>query len=220
MTAVRPHDLVRLAAPEALLTGDAPGWVGDALARVPWVVVRRATATAGRLAVGVRGTGRHQRHAAEAPPAAVTGVVAPERLRSPPRHGPATGPVCRTRALAALHDLGPALDARKLAWGPVGSVGFELATGQPATGPDSDLDIIVRVHELPDPDWAADLLGGLTDATARVDCLLETPAGAVALAELAGGPAQVVLRTAAGPRLVTPAQVRAMCARRAGPMGG
>ncbi|WP_155387735.1 malonate decarboxylase holo-ACP synthase [Catellatospora paridis] len=215
MTAVRPHDLVRLGAPEVLLTGDAPGWVGDALARVPWVVVRRATATAGLLAVGVRGTGRHQRHAAEAPPAAVTGVAAPERLRSPPRHGPA----CRTPALVALHDLGPALDARKLVWGPVGSAGFELATGQPATGTESDLDIIVRMHELPDPGWAADLLTGLTDAAARVDCLLETPAGAVALAELAGGPALLVLRTADGPRLVTPEQVQAMCARRTGTVG-
>ncbi len=223
MIAVRPHDLVRLAGPEALLTGGEPGWVSEALVRAPWVVVRRATATAGRLAVGVRGTGRHPRHAAEVLPAAVDRVVTPERLRSPSPHGPAAGSRCRTPALDALYDLGPALDAQGLVWGPVGSAGFELATGQPVTSAGSDLDIIVRTQDLPDPGWAAELLGGLTDTAARVDCLLETAAGAVALAELADGPARLVLRTADGPRLVTPAQIRAMCARHAGaatPAGG
>ncbi|MEU7827099.1 malonate decarboxylase holo-ACP synthase [Catellatospora sp. NPDC049133] len=214
--AVRPHDLLRLACAQAPLTGDEPGWVGEALARTPWVVVRRATAPAGRLPVGVRGTGRHQRHAAEVAPSAVTRVAEPERLRPTPQPGPVPGPA-RTRALVVLHTIGPVLDRRGLVWGPVGSAGFELATGLPVTGPASDLDLIVRTADLPGPDWAADLLGEFTGAAVRVDCLIETPAGAVALAEIAAAADRLVLRTATGPRLVTPAAVRAGCA---GAVGG
>jgi phosphoribosyl-dephospho-CoA transferase len=36
-----------------------------------------------------------------------------------------------------------------------------------------------------------------------VDCQVETPSGAVALAELVDGPSDIMVRTAAGPRLVS-----------------
>ena len=47
---------------------------------------------------------------------------------------------------------------------------------------------------------AAALLDRLADLPARVDVLLETPTGAVALAEYAAG--DCLLRTPTGPRLV------------------
>ena len=55
MIEARPHDLVRLADPDEILTGTEPAWVGAALAAAPWAVIRRAPAPAGHLAAGVRG---------------------------------------------------------------------------------------------------------------------------------------------------------------------
>ena len=42
MIGARPHDLVRLADPDEILTGTEPAWVGRALAAAPWAVIRRA----------------------------------------------------------------------------------------------------------------------------------------------------------------------------------
>lgn len=204
MTATRTHDLVRLADPAAALTGADPAWVGESLAGAPWAVVRRGTAPDGYVAVGVRGPARHQRHAAQVPVGAVQRVVRPERLRP----GPDTA-TDRTPALAALRVIGPALDGLDLAWGPVGGVGFELATGRPATTPASDLDVVVRCDRLPGTGWAAALLDTLRSLPAPVDCLIETAAGGVALAELATGTGRVLLRTAGGACLVDPARIRA-----------
>ncbi|WP_327001100.1 hypothetical protein OHA72_39045 [Dactylosporangium sp. NBC_01737] len=103
----------------------------------------------------------------------------------------------------------PTLDALGHDWGPVGGVGFELATGRPTTTPASDLDVVVRCEALPGTGWAAALLDAFPVLPARVDCLVETTAGAVALAELATGADRVILRTAGGACLVDPAGFRA-----------
>ena len=202
MIRYRPHDLVLLADPTALLTGSEPAWVGRALAAAPWVVVRRCTATVGHLAVGVRGSARHERHALLIPHTAAAAVTWPEDLRC-------TTSVlgARTAALAALQVASPLLDDLGCPWGPTGSVGFELATGRPTTTPASDLDLLIRTDTLPTPAWAAVLAGRLSTLPVQVDCQLETGAGAVALAELATAPPTLMLRTDAGPRLTTPGQV-------------
>ncbi len=67
---------------------------------------------------------------------------------------------------------------------------------------DSDLDVIARVPSPLSRDRARRLHAGLAVLPLRVDVQLETPAGAVALAEYAGAGARVVLRTRAGPRWV------------------
>ncbi len=203
MTA-RTHDLVRLADPAVLLTGTEPAWVAQSLAGAPWAVVRRGRAPDGHLAVGVRGPARHQRHPAQVPGRSVLDVTRPEQL-GPPQDAAAD----RTPALAALRAVRPVLDGLGHDWGPVGGVGFELATGRPATTPHSDLDVVVRCDPLPAAGWAATLLDAFRGLPARVDCLLETTAGAVALAELATGADRVVLRTAGGACLVDPARVGA-----------
>jgi phosphoribosyl-dephospho-CoA transferase len=96
------------------------------------------------------------------------------------------------------------VDDTGLRWGPTGSVGFELATGIPTATTESDLDLLIRV-----PRGSAVVLARLAalhrafgSLAARVDCQVETSAGAVALAELVGGPSDVMVRTAEGPRLV------------------
>ena len=191
----RPHDLLRVRDLDTLLTG-APAWVRASLRRAPWVVVRRAGAPTGRVAVGVRGPARHERYAAVLPVADVDTVVAPENLRAP-----STLAVDEPRALRALRAC-PRILGDDLCWGPTGSVGFELATGRATATPASDLDLVLRTHALPSSAWAADLLEQLVRLPARVDCQLDTGVGAVALAELAAGPGTIVVRTSAGPELV------------------
>lgn len=197
MLAARPHDLVQLDDPAAVLTGAEPGWVARALTAAPWAVIRRAPALAGHLAVGVRGAARHERQALQIPTNAVVRLARPEDLR--PGQGCAT---YRTPALAALHRCQPILDTLAHPWGPTGSTGFELATGHLTTTSDSDLDLLLRVDALPSQAWAADLVDRLSVLPTRVDCQLETPTGAVALAELATGADTILLRSDDGPRLV------------------
>jgi len=198
MILAQPHDLVRLADPDEILTGTEPAWVGAALAAAPWIVIRRARAPAGHLAAGVRGPARHQRHAMLIPAGAAAGIARPEDLR------PAASVIApETPALAALRECRPILDGLGRPWGPTGSAGFELATGYPATTQDSDLDLLIRLGALSGFTRAAALASKLSGLPARVDCYLETGHGAVALAELAAHPDKIVLRTSDGPRLVT-----------------
>jgi phosphoribosyl-dephospho-CoA transferase len=191
----RPHDLLQLR--DRRLPPDAPQWAIRALSVTPWVVVRRATAPMGRVAVGVRGTSRSERYATVVDPDDVCEVVGPEDLAH-------ILPLAdrQLAAMCTLHAVRPVLDHTGLRWGPTGSVGFELATGIPTATTESDLDLLVRAG----PPGTLTLLAGLhrefLSRTVRVDCQVETSSGAVALAELIGGQADVMARTAAGPRLV------------------
>ncbi|MDT7761296.1 MAG: phosphoribosyl-dephospho-CoA transferase [Mycobacterium sp.] len=198
MFSARPYDLLRLSGAH-VLPPDAPPWASSALIAAPWVVVRRAAAPMGRIGVGVRGTSRSERYATDVDPDDVREVVAPEDLAHvAPPSGRELAVMC------TLHAVRPLLDDTGLTWGPTGSVGFELATGACTATPESDLDLLIRV---PDGSPAtlnllAAAYGELRRLAVRVDCQVETPTGAVALAELVGGQSDVMVRTAEGPRLV------------------
>lgn len=183
VAAPRPHDLLRLRRAEPPV--DAPAWVPDALRVTPWVVVRRAVADDGLVGVGVRGRERWQRYAWTAPVDAVVETVTPEMLA----HATPTRDLPVFRALRSVR---PILDG--VCWGPTGSVGFELATRTRAATATSDLDIVVR-QPIPN------LYELLTTLDVRVDCQVETQWGAVALAELASGADDVLVRTPTGPIL-------------------
>jgi phosphoribosyl-dephospho-CoA transferase len=103
--------------------------------------------------------------------------------------------------MGALRTVRGILDDTGVPWGPTGSVGFELATGIPAATTESDLDLLVRVSGGSISVLAA-LHREFRALVVRIDCQIETPFGAVALAELAGEQSDVMVRTAAGPRLV------------------
>ena len=196
MLVARPHDLLRLVGPAALAVG-APEWAVYAIRTTPWVVVRRAPAPEGLIAVGVRGSNRSERHGTHVALDDVREVVAPETLAhvaSARRDLP---------AMRTLHALRPFLDGTGLPWGPTGSVGFELATAQLTVTPDSDLDLLVRTCRVAD---TLPLLSRLHDEfralAVPVDCQIETASGAAALAEIVGEQPDVMMRTAEGPRLV------------------
>ena len=75
------HDLLRLREPGALCADcSVPSWVGPALQRAPWAVVRRGYVREGVVPVGVRGTTRAHRFAAFVALADIAERVSPEDL--------------------------------------------------------------------------------------------------------------------------------------------
>ena len=195
------HALLRVARPPALAAGAAlPAWAGTALARAPWVVVRRARSRDGLIPVGVRGEVRAERLAGWLHPGAVLECVTPPALatraswRSGARHA-------AIPALAALDAVDRLMRRHGLPWGPCGSVGFELASGLSVATAASDLDLMVPAPVPVPRAVAAELRAELAALPVRTDVLLEGPAGAVSLAEYVLGRAPLLLRTADGPRL-------------------
>ena len=197
---MRPHDMLRLASGAELRhEGSVPAWMHVSLARAPWVVVRRARAPADLIPIGVRGSTRAERFAALLAPDAVAARVTPEDLVAERvwHHMPRVRRVESLRVLEAVDELFSSLG---LVWGPTGSVGFELATGVAAVGTASDLDVVVRAPEPWPSESTREIADHLSRLPTRVDAQLDTPVGAVMLAEYARG-GRVLLRTPDGPRL-------------------
>ena len=196
----RPHDVLQLASATAILAdesgNDAPAWATQSLARAPWVVVRRARAVPGRIPVGVRGATRAERWATSVSRADVIGIRTPEDLRAGDDQG-SLPDVAATRALGLL---AASLDHDWACWGPTGSVGFALATRQPAVTETSDLDLLIRCPIRPAPGLLDRVARRFAGQEVRVDCQLETPVGIAHLDDLRRhGPSLV--RTSAGARL-------------------
>jgi phosphoribosyl-dephospho-CoA transferase len=105
-------------------------------------------------------------------------------------------------ALAALSWVEGQLDKSELDWGPVGSVGFELATGQQVVTETSDLDIALFAPTQFSRDTARDLWSAMTAAPAKVDVRVETPYCGFSLEEYAReGTEQVLVRLPASRQL-------------------
>lgn len=198
---VTPHTLLHIAGADSLLWPEAaPAWASTSLACAPWVVVRRARGS-GLIPVGVRGARRPERVAAWLHPDQVLESVTPADLAQR-RAWRESGRRALVPALAALDAVDALLRARDLVWGPCGSVGFELASGTPAAGPASDLDVMIAAAAPLPPAVAVALLAALAQLPVRVDVQLEVPHGAVALAEYAAASGPLALRTVDGVRLV------------------
>lgn len=197
------HDLLRLRDPDDLVSrGPVPGWVNAALTRAPWVVVRRAPVEGTFIPVGIRGQSRGERFAAFISSSSVVQSVSPEELAL----SMAWQTAVRREALPAMSAL-PLVHAilrtATLHWGPVGSVGFELASGVPTAHPSSDLDLIVRLSDFPIPPATTEkLLEMVHRSELRIDLLLETPEGAISLLEYLAGQPNLLLRSSLGPKLI------------------
>jgi phosphoribosyl-dephospho-CoA transferase len=198
-----PHDLLRLRDPRDLVHRvPTPAWVCEALLLAPWVVVRRAPFESELIPVGVRGRNRNERFAAFARTASVVQCAKPEGFAAGQswRETPRRKEVPAMRALPPIHAM---LRKLGLVWGPIGSVGFELASGFPAANSGSDLDLLIRVEDTVLPRaMAEDMVAFMEGVGVRVDVQLETTAGAIALAEYARGVPDLLLRTLNGPRLI------------------
>jgi phosphoribosyl-dephospho-CoA transferase len=199
------HDLIRLREPLGLTADEpAPSWVEPVLRRTPWVVVRRGHVRDRMMPVGVRGLARSQRFAAYVECAEIVERLSPEDLAVSP-YVIERRPEDRAPALAALARVAPILARRGCGWGPGGSVGFEIATTTTTATSSSDLDLILRQDRRLESTEAIALLGVLAEAAVpvRIDVMLETPCGGVALADLVATPKHVLVRTPDGVRLST-----------------
>ncbi|MBN3467161.1 malonate decarboxylase holo-ACP synthase [Pseudomonas savastanoi pv. phaseolicola] len=194
--AVLPHDLL-WGMPLSALPDDAPKWAVETVLAGQPVVVRRQAMPVGQVAVGLRGYGREQRYAASMLLTDVYRRVTPEQLVLCPVENIQDWP-----ALRALRQVRPVMDALELVWGVGGSAGFELASGIAALNQDSDLDLILRAPEPLSRSCAAELVEALEISVCRVDVQLQLDHGAVALREWARPAGRVLLKTAAGARLV------------------
>jgi phosphoribosyl-dephospho-CoA transferase len=177
---LKVHDLLQID-PDSLLGVTAPSWVNQALSSCPWVVVRRARASAGEIAVGVRGDTRSQRWGGFLSKDLIGKVVRPADLllveqSSIPRLTPAMKML--QQVIDRWRDL-------TLPWGPTGSVGFELATGSPVTSETSDLDIAIRAPARITVERARALWQRVVGLPTRVDIRIETPQCGFSLQEYA-----------------------------------
>jgi phosphoribosyl-dephospho-CoA transferase len=196
------HSLLRLSSAAALeWESEPPQWASESLRRAPFVVMRRPLPRPEAFPVGVRGAARSQRAAAWVSAGAVQECITPQMLAAQ----------CAWRqrrdfaimsAVAALEEAAAIFDGHGMAgrWGPGGSVGFELASGVPSTTPASDLDIVLGAPASMTRAAAARLHAELSALTVKIDVLLETPNGAVALAEYAKSAGSILLRSPQGPR--------------------
>lgn len=193
----RPHDLLVLADDadvQADLAAEQEA-LDAALASARMVVVRRAAARGEWVPVGIRGRAREQRFAGWLRRGDVAKVVAPEALR-------VTDGGSSLPALRALWLLQERWATFQLAWGPVGSVGFALASGADVVTESSDLDVVLRAPVPLTAATAGRMAEGCEVLPCRVDAQVMTPLGGVALGELAAGSGPVMLRADAGVRLV------------------
>ena len=192
----RVHDLL-LVRSRSITPSDPeqPAWPASALGPDPWVVVRRGKPPEGTIAVGVRGSMRHERWAGYVSPADVLIRKGPEQLRL--RLGLSSRSFLPAfQALAFLEDR---LNGIDLEWGPGGSAGFELASGKPAVKEQSDLDLIFFARERFDRTRALDLWKLVSASPGKVDALVETPYSGFSLEEYAAGHSEkFLLRTREG----------------------
>jgi phosphoribosyl-dephospho-CoA transferase len=190
----RVHDLLQIE-PAFFPSGSLaePCWARETLIVYPWVVVRRAQTSFGRIAIGVRGAARSERWGAFCDGSQVRTIVRPEQLL------PSS---CRTPALRTLHEIRERWADLALSWGPTGSVGFELASGRRVTTEASDLDLVIRAPQRIPVDRARSLLERTLGLGTRVDARVETPLCGFALEEYAlASSSQILLRYAEGVRL-------------------
>lgn len=193
---MRAHDLLRLPT-SAVLGPAAPVWVQESPERSEWVVVRRAPAPEGRVAVGVRGVQRNQRWGTTISVSDALDRITPEQLTH--RIARLRNPVPAAQMLPRLR---AALRQLPLLWGPTGSAGFELATGLKTIHAGSDLDIVVRFGRPVQRVLLEHLYDVIDSATTRIDAQLDFTFGAVALGELMSGATMVLAKTVRGPMLV------------------
>jgi phosphoribosyl-dephospho-CoA transferase len=201
---VRVHDLLEIDAARFLREqASVPEWVVQSLREAPFVVVRRGLASSeGGIAIGVRGTRRNERWAGECDSSVVRVVVTPQALLG--RIGPAMARAAEIPALRSLPLLTERWGELRFAWGPGGSVGFEIATGRHVASPQSDLDVVIYADTSITPVAARGLCDGAEGLPAAVDIRVETPICGFSLTEYAKrAPAPLLLRLAPGAVLGT-----------------
>jgi phosphoribosyl-dephospho-CoA transferase len=197
---VQVHDLLQID-PESVKVErlTEPAWVTAALTSWPWVVVRRDKTPKDQIPVGVRGATRGDRWGGFVAMNQVRRVVRPEDLLMQSRSSKLAP---RTRALQALRQMDERWRHLAFLWGPAGSVGFELVSGQLSTNESSDLDLVIHAPARIPREQAQSLWNRTKGLAVRVDVRVETPHCGFSLEEYAcGSSGRIFLRYPDGPKL-------------------
>ena|ERR1700678_1854669 len=197
---LRVHDLLRLV-PDARLLGKLPAWATDFLRQTSTVVVRRAAAPNGLVSVGIRGNSRGQRCDSLSRIEDVTAVFTPESLLRAGNWRRFTRSPRPFPAWQALEQVNDFAERTGLVYGPIGSVGFQLATGVDSVSRSSDLDVTVRLAIPPNRRLLQEFHEANRFHAAPIDVVLEGPMGAVSLTEYLQRPDGVLIKTQMGPRI-------------------
>ncbi|MBD1379431.1 malonate decarboxylase holo-ACP synthase [Metabacillus arenae] len=195
---LNPHDLLEINNVTDLTSFTPfPEWVEKSIAAAPFVVVRRAQAGAGKVAVGVRGTQRNERFAAFLTVDRIVRRITPEQLAVERKWVKQ-----QKNIFQCLDQINELMNNYSLVWGPAGSVGFELASDKETTTKTSDIDIVIRFTNLLTKKLASELEAELNKITICVDVQVETEYGAFSLNEYAAsGDKPILVRTMNGPLL-------------------
>ncbi|MGO4890462.1 malonate decarboxylase holo-ACP synthase [Anaerobacillus sp. MEB173] len=195
---LNPHDLLEINDPAALFSYTAiPHWVDKSLTEAPFVVVRRADAPKGYVAVGVRGSMRNERFAAFLTVDRIVNCITPEMLSR--QKG---WQKINREIFHQLDRVDQLMNHFALSWGPAGSCGFELASQKETVTSTSDIDIIIRPGQRFSQELARKLVSEFSKLPIRIDAQVETSEGAFSLNEYANSAKQSILfRTNNGPML-------------------
>ncbi|WP_173917544.1 malonate decarboxylase holo-ACP synthase [Halobacillus sp. Marseille-Q1614] len=199
---INPHDLLEIKRnTEFLLCSPVPDWVNTSLHETPVVVVRRAPRIDGKIPVGVRGKERSERFGAYIDSSDILKHFSPPTILQMKewKNKAQNHPMPAVQALDLVDEI---VGKFKLLWGPGGSVGFELVSGNPTVKETSDLDIIIFSKEPFSVDTAIELLSRFNQLPVTVDVQVEIPTGSISLAEYARGNFPILLKTNKGARLV------------------
>jgi phosphoribosyl-dephospho-CoA transferase len=196
----RTHHLLEIEANQPIFADvSAPAWVEEALRKSPFVVVRRGRTREQGIPVGVRGAERNQRWATFCHPKLVRSMLTPPQLLA------GNVPLARAETIPALRAFNLLKDRWMhlgRPWGPGGSVGFELATGNLVANEQSDLDIVIYADTRMTVDEAKSLWAHTMDLSAVADIRVETLVAGFSLGEFArAGLTGILLRTPDGPVL-------------------
>jgi hypothetical protein len=133
------------------------------------------------------------------PQHAVKQIVQPGELLQVSR---CSSEIDRTAQIQLLEEVIDRWQSLGLAWGPTGSVGFELASGHRVTTELSDLDVVIRASRRLSVECARLLWERVRGLRPRVDVHVETPACGFALEEYVRRPlSQILLRYPDGARI-------------------
>ncbi|MFD2682437.1 malonate decarboxylase holo-ACP synthase [Bacillus seohaeanensis] len=196
---LKPHDLLEINSVSDLISyTPLPEWGEGSIEKSPFVVVRRARASEGLVAVGVRGSKRNERFAAFLPVDRIVRRITPEQLVRESKWDEHSKEIFR-----CLEQTSNIMNVHSLIWGPTGSVGFELTSGTETVTAESDIDLIIRTPHRLEKKLAQHLLDEFQKVGVRIDVQMETPAGAVNLLEYARVKEDPVLvKTQGGPLLM------------------
>ena len=175
---------------------ELPTWATEFVEKVPYVVVKRGEEKTGMVPIGIRGTTRQQRFGCYMRQDNILQIYKPYELIECESNCSIWNEVAQL--LAIIFET----YSDRIAYGPTGSVGFELASGYEATTNSSDLDLFIQPIQPLEIEVSKKILEQLLEINAKMDVTLETPIGYVALEEYCNGQAPYLVKTNKGELLV------------------